>query len=178
MSAASTQRAEDERNDKQNKRDPEKKPRSFHRCSGYAAEAQNACDQGDDKKNNRPVEKIAEIHDLWLPRPPRGGSPRAVSPRKTANGGLGSMSPSRRSGRRDDVGKLGPDCIERGFGLGAVGPASLRHVRAAAAPFAAERRSCAPDKIDRADACCEVGRDRHDDTRLAIRRNADERDDA
>src|SRR6185437_16667800 len=62
--------------------------------------------------------------------------------------------------------------------LGAIGTAGLRHVRPAAAAFAAERLGALAHQIDRAEARREVRRYADHDAGLAVVGRADDRNDA
>ena len=70
------------------------------------------------------------------------------------------------------------DRRQRGFGLGAVGTAGLRHIGTTAAALAAERRRGDAHEIDRAMARDKIGGDGDDDARLAVFGQRDDRDDA
>ena len=67
---------------------------------------------------------------------------------------------------------------ERGVRLGAVRPASLRHVGPAAATFAAEHIRGFADEIDGIKSRGEIIGDADDDAGFAIRRHADDGDHA
>ena len=70
------------------------------------------------------------------------------------------------------------DRLERRVGLGAVGPAGLRHVGPAAAALAAERLGALAHQIDGVEARGEIGGDADDDAGLAVLARRDDRDDA
>src|SRR5262249_10311677 len=70
------------------------------------------------------------------------------------------------------------DRFERRLGLGAVGSAGLRHIRAPAATFAAERLGALAHQVDGGEARREVGGDADHDAGLAFLGDADNGDDA
>src|SRR6266849_2773136 len=70
------------------------------------------------------------------------------------------------------------DGIERGLGLGAVGPAGLSHIGPAAPALAAERFRAFAHQLDRVVALGQILGDADDDAGLALPGDADDGDDA